>query len=156
MKPPFLLLTTARLEKARPAVALRLQVIRTIDVALLWPLLAYTGHGFSLKGAIMTVWSGLRGVVGVALALLVFLDPSISDEGYKVRVLFFMGTTVCLTVLVQGSLITPLLKVRLDFELGLRVVLQCNGNREKMAREFFWGHMLLLQKSCITLDVAGS
>jgi NhaP-type Na+/H+ or K+/H+ antiporter len=112
--PLFFPLTTARLEKARPAVALRLQVIRTIDVVLLWPLLAYTGHGFSLKGAIVTVWSGLRGVVGMALALLVFLDPNISDEGYKVRVLFFMGSTVCLTVLVQGSLVTPLLKVSLN------------------------------------------
>ncbi|GAQ79623.1 Na+/H+ antiporter [Klebsormidium nitens] len=90
---------------------LALLVVRTIDVALLWPLLAHTGHGFSIKGALVTIWSGLRGVVGVALALLVFLDPAISNEGYKLRVLFFMGSTVCLTVLVQGSLITPLLKV---------------------------------------------
>ncbi|KAK9814058.1 hypothetical protein WJX72_000127 [[Myrmecia] bisecta] len=41
-----------------------LLAIRAVDVLLLWPLLAAAGHGFMLQDALVTVWSGLRGVVG--------------------------------------------------------------------------------------------
>lgn len=90
----------------------RAQVIRCINIAVLWPLLTRTGDGITLTSALLTAWSGLRGIVGLALALYVLIDPAIGNVAYRMQAFFFMSTTLVLTVVVQGSLYGPLLLVR--------------------------------------------
>ena len=101
------------------------QVIRCINIAVLWPVLARTGDGITLTSALLTAWSGLRGIVGLALALYVLLDARIENAAYRTQAFFFMSTTLVLTVVVQGSLYGPLLMVCLPFHLFLSM-LQCS------------------------------
>lgn len=46
-----------------------LQVARTIVVFAFYPALCYFGYGLNWKEAIIIIWSGLRGAVGLALSL---------------------------------------------------------------------------------------
>ncbi|CAL8468287.1 g7827 [Coccomyxa elongata] len=103
------------------ALWLLLLVIRCINIALLWPILARTGDGITLTSAVLTAWSGLRGIVGLALALYVLLDPGIGNAAYRSQAFFFMSTTLVLTVVVQGSLYGPLLMALGVGESSLRV-----------------------------------
>lgn len=79
------------------------QVVRVINIILFWPILARTGCGMDFRSAAATAWSGIRGFVGLILALMVSVDPDIQDEPYKLLCLFFMATTACLTIVVQGG-----------------------------------------------------
>jgi hypothetical protein len=79
---------------------------------VLWPLLTRTGDGITFTSALLTAWSGLRGIVGLALALYVLIDPAIGSGAYRMQAFYFMSTTLVLTVVVQGSLYGPLLLVR--------------------------------------------
>ena len=87
------------------------QVVRLFNICLFWPLMAHTGHGFRLPDAMVTAWSGIRGIVGIVLALLVLNDSAITDEAFKQRCFFLMATTVVLTVVIQGSTYSLMLKV---------------------------------------------
>eukprot|EP00208_Stichococcus_sp_RCC1054_P003626 CAMPEP_0206134718 /NCGR_PEP_ID=MMETSP1473-20131121/172_1 /ASSEMBLY_ACC=CAM_ASM_001109 /TAXON_ID=1461547 /ORGANISM="Stichococcus sp, Strain RCC1054" /LENGTH=489 /DNA_ID=CAMNT_0053526339 /DNA_START=204 /DNA_END=1673 /DNA_ORIENTATION=- len=93
------------------ALWLLLMVIRVINVTVFFPLMRPTGHGMTPAAAVITAWSGLRGLVGLVLALLVLGDEEIGDAGYKLQTFFLMGITVVLTVVVQGSTFEGLLWV---------------------------------------------
>jgi NhaP-type Na+/H+ or K+/H+ antiporter len=59
------------------------------------------------------VWAGLRGAVGVTMALFIFLDQLILDERYKALCLFFMALMAFITVLLNGSTTKLVLQVRI-------------------------------------------
>ena len=61
----------------------------------------------------MTCWhrSGLRGAVGLALSLFVFLDDSIADRRFRVLTFFYMGAMAFLTLIIQGTTTPFLLRV---------------------------------------------
>ncbi|KAL0035594.1 hypothetical protein WJX79_001024 [Trebouxia sp. C0005] len=86
------------------ALWLLLLVVRVINIILFWPILARTGPGLDLPSAAATAWSGIRGFVGLILALMVSVDTDIQDEPYKLLCLFFMATTACLTIILQGGI----------------------------------------------------
>lgn len=54
---------------------------RAATVLLFWPILSRTEDPLEWRDGVLLVWGGLRGVVGVALALAVHLDPEIEDRG---------------------------------------------------------------------------
>ena len=56
--------------------------------------------------------SGLRGAVGLALSLFVFLDDSIADRRFRVLTFFYMGAMAFLTLIIQGTTTPFLLRVR--------------------------------------------
>ena len=43
--------------------------IRLVVIILLYPILRRTGYGINWKTALVMLWGGLRGAVGLALAL---------------------------------------------------------------------------------------
>lgn len=57
--------------------------------------------------------SGLRGAVGLALSLFVFLDEAIADERFRVLTFFYIGTQAFLTLMLQGTTMPTLLRVRM-------------------------------------------
>ncbi|GKU97559.1 hypothetical protein SLEP1_g10696 [Rubroshorea leprosula] len=82
------------------------QVSRCIVVGVLFPFLQYFGYGLDLKEAAILTWSGLRGVVALALSLS-FKNSSmslttISSETGSLFV-FFTGGIVFLTLIINGS-----------------------------------------------------
>lgn len=93
-----------------------LQVVRAVNVVAFWPAMGRTGAGLTPAAAAVTAWAGLRGLVGLILALLVLLDPriggTVDGAAYRQRAFFFMATTVVLTVVVQGTAFELLLNLR--------------------------------------------
>ena len=73
------------------------------QVFALRPILRHLGYGLSAKEAFVLAFGGLRGAVGLALALIVKLDNRIKNR-LSGRVLFFAGGIAALTLLVNGSL----------------------------------------------------
>lgn len=79
-----------------------LHVVRGLAVWMLFPVLRRLGYGVNWKEGVVMVWGGLRGAVGLALGLLVELDPHIPAEK-KVLINFHISGIVFLTLLVNGT-----------------------------------------------------
>jgi NhaP-type Na+/H+ or K+/H+ antiporter len=94
---------------------LLLLVIRLITLAFVKPVLARVGDGFSWKDVLLGTWAGLRGAVGLSLALIVDLASSqpgsTIDSRYATIIVFFAGTMSVLTILVQGTTMPMLLNL---------------------------------------------
>uniref|UniRef100_A0A7S1C6E0 Cation/H+ exchanger domain-containing protein n=1 Tax=Bicosoecida sp. CB-2014 TaxID=1486930 RepID=A0A7S1C6E0_9STRA len=68
----------------------------------LFPLLTRMGYGVNWKEGLIMVWGGLRGAVGLALGLLVELDPNVPKHT-KTLINFHISGIVFLTLLVNGT-----------------------------------------------------
>lgn len=77
-------------------------------VFLMLPVLSHLGYGLNWKEAVVLAWGGLRGAVGLALALFVSLDNQIADVRFTTLTFFYIAAIVLLTLLIQGTT-TPLL-----------------------------------------------
>lgn len=78
------------------------------------PLTTRTSEGVSLADSAVMSWGGLRGAVSLALALVVFHNPTI-EEGIRRQILLVTAGVVLLTILVNGSTIGRLL-ARLGYD----------------------------------------
>ena len=70
---------------------LRPQIVRAVVVLVAMPLLRRVGYGLTWQEAVVLVWSGLRGAVGLALSLFLLLDDLIPSLRYRTLCFFFMG-----------------------------------------------------------------
>lgn len=86
-----------------------LNIIRTVMVFLFFPLMRKVGYGITLNEAIVLSWGGLRGAVGLTLALLVFYTPAIPEIARN-QMLFLTGGVVTLTLLLNATTMGWLLK----------------------------------------------
>merc|ERR1740138_1086569 len=88
-------------------------------VTVLFPFMSRMGGGFSWKDATILTWGGLRGAVGLALALDVdiqFAHKSARENNERdfelgSHVLFHVSGVAMLTLLVNGLTVGPLLKI---------------------------------------------
>ncbi|GKU97561.1 hypothetical protein SLEP1_g10697 [Rubroshorea leprosula] len=82
------------------------QASRCIVVGVLFPFLQYFGYGLDLKETAILIWSGLRGVVALALSLS-FKNSSVSlttiNSETRSLFVFFTGGIVFLTLIINGS-----------------------------------------------------
>uniref|UniRef100_A0A7S3GFN4 Cyclic nucleotide-binding domain-containing protein n=1 Tax=Palpitomonas bilix TaxID=652834 RepID=A0A7S3GFN4_9EUKA len=83
-------------------VYIALQAMRALSILILYPLLRRTGYGLDWQGAVVLTWGGLRGAVGLILALIVLNDPCI-DGRVRQNTLFVVAGIVVLTLIVNGS-----------------------------------------------------
>ena len=73
-----------------------LVVIRCFTIAILWPLLKWLeqryshAHQLEWKDGVVMAWGGLRGAVGLALALVVQEERAHSDEAKSAEQLLFL------------------------------------------------------------------
>ena len=58
-------------------------IYRLVSIEGLNPILTHLGYGFSGKTVLFITWGGLRGAVGLSLALVIADD--VPNEGHKVR-----------------------------------------------------------------------
>ena len=82
-------------------------VIRAFIVLLFRPVLKRLGYGLPWQDSIVVIWGGLRGAVGLALALMVTIENR--DVGEKI--LLHTSGIVLLTLLVNATTLLPLLKL---------------------------------------------
>ncbi len=87
------------------------QAVRAVIFAVCFPVLKYTGYGITFRKALVMVWAGLRGAVGLALSLFVLFDGQISDESFRLLAFFFMGLIAAITIVTQGTTTGFLLQV---------------------------------------------
>jgi len=78
---------------------------RTVVIALGMPLLRRWGYGLTLKEAAVCVFGGLRGAVGLAMALLVEHDTRLG-ETTRAQIAFFTSGIVVATLLINGTTMT--------------------------------------------------
>eukprot|EP00891_Asterochloris_glomerata_P000999 jgi/Astpho2/999/e_gw1.00016.116.1_t len=110
-----------------------LLVIRALMIALFYPILRFTGYSITWQKAVVMVWSGLRGAVGLALSLFVLFNTSITDIHFRVLVFFMVSMEAAISIVVQGSSMGLLLQVGLAGRLG-KVLLGFVVHRSSMCR----------------------
>ena len=98
---------------------------RAVTVLLFYPLLKNMGLGFNFADALVTWWAGLRGAVGLTVAMMMhFSTPSghpLHDTG--IRFMFHMGGVYFLTAIINATLSLPLVEyLRLDAKPHARIL----------------------------------
>ena len=79
-----------------------LHVIRFGMITLFWPILKRLGYGMEFRHVILCSYAGLRGAVGLSLALMVVTSPHINDY-IKDVILLHVGGVALLTLLVNAT-----------------------------------------------------
>lgn len=100
------------------AIYVAVVAVRAVIVGIFYPLLRRFGYGLSAADAAVVWWGGLRGAVGLALALSVQDEAEASassdDASFDIlagtRVLLLTGTVVVLTLVVNGTTTGALLR----------------------------------------------
>ena len=79
-----------------------LMLIRGFINALFYPLMKMSGYGISWKDSFILAYGGLRGAVGLTLALIVFHEEDLNSE-VRHLVLFHTAGIATLTLLINGT-----------------------------------------------------
>jgi NhaP-type Na+/H+ or K+/H+ antiporter len=96
-----------------------LHVIRGIMVCCFWPFLNCIGEKITWKEALVMTWSGLRGAVGLILAIIVDEEREISKK-IGAKFLFHIGGIAMMTISINATLCPFLLdKLKLTRPKGL-------------------------------------
>ncbi len=91
-------------------------VVRAIVLLIFYPLMKRIGYGLSPKDGVVAWWGGLRGAIGLALALIVSSEESINQE-VRTQILSLTAGIVFLTSLINATTIKLLIE-----KLGLAKV----------------------------------
>ena len=79
-----------------------INISRLIMLVMFLPFWKFTGYGLNRKEFLILVYGGLRGTLGVTLALMVGIDTEL-PERLKDLCLFYMSGTVALSMLINGT-----------------------------------------------------
>lgn len=90
-------------------VYLGVNLIRAAVVFLFYPLMSRSGYGLSRRDAVILSWGGLRGALGLTLALMVSCTTAVPEE-IRNQVLLLTAGIVTLTLTVNATTIRRLLK----------------------------------------------
>ena len=114
-----------------------LHVIRFGFLMLVKPIFGCTGYPFSLQDAILVSYGGLRGAVGLALALMVTHSKSLPEE-YGHITMFHISGIVLLTLTINGMTTGYVIKL-----LGLK---EESKTTQKMIKEILNNHSNVTEK----------
>ena len=79
-----------------------LHFIRFFCILLFWPVLRVIGYGLTFKQLLLCSYAGLRGAVGMSLALIVAVDESLPKYSRDVILLHVLGVAL-LTLLINAT-----------------------------------------------------
>lgn len=77
-------------------------VIRFLVNFMFWPILRKMGYGMSFKEVLLSTYAGLRGAVGMSLALMVLVEPTI-DYHIQDIILIHVGGLAMLTLIINAT-----------------------------------------------------
>lgn len=77
-------------------------LIRSVMFALFFPILQQLGYGVTLKECAIMVWGGLRGAIGLALAIVIEHEPKVEKKD-SIRIFFFVGGIAVMTMLINAT-----------------------------------------------------
>ena len=110
-----------------------------------YPALKYTGYSITPSKALVMVWAGLRGAVGLALSLFLLFDGQIADSSYRLLAFFFLGVIAAITIMVQGTTTGMLLQVNIS-KSGIQSPIHSFGQIFLPSFDFLF--VLSLVRSC--------
>ena len=87
-----------------------INIIRYIMIYCFFPVMRKMRYGFSFRETVVLGWGGLRGAVGLTLALVVFYTKSV-PEPIRQQTLFLTAGIVALTLCINATTMGWLLKV---------------------------------------------
>ena len=90
-------------------VYLGVNLIRTAVVFLFYPIMKRCGYGLSRRDAVILSWGGLRGALGLTLALMVSATPAIPED-IRSQILLMTAGVVALTLTVNATTIRHMLE----------------------------------------------
>lgn len=97
-----------------------LNIARFIMIAVVSPLLSRIGYGLSWQNMVVMTWGGLRGAVGICLALQTFKNKAICHrENIGPKILLQTAGIVILTLLINGTTTKKLLDMLKLTELSI-------------------------------------
>jgi len=79
-------------------------------VFILYPFMKNRGQGISRKEMIVLIYGGLRGALGLSLALIVGVDKEAFSMRLREIVVFNMASVATLTLLINGTTTALLVK----------------------------------------------
>ncbi|GIY70155.1 hypothetical protein CDAR_176551, partial [Caerostris darwini] len=88
-----------------------LTFLRGIMIAIFYPILKRTGYGLTWKESIILSWGGLRGAVGLALALMFALNPKVDKSETANKVLVQVAGVIILTLIINANTIKLVMKL---------------------------------------------
>lgn len=115
-----------------------LHIIRFLGLFLFMPCMKLTGYDFTLKHVVLLSYSGLRGAVGLCLALIVKFNDKIDDD-IKDQVMFFTAGIVLLTLIINGTttgMVIRKLGMIKENEMSKRMLAQVLESHDSKALEF--------------------
>jgi len=86
-----------------------LNLIRFAMIMLFYPVMKRLGYGLSKRESVILTWGGLRGALGMTLALMVSYTPGIPED-IRRQVLFLTAGIVTLTLSINATTMRWLLK----------------------------------------------
>lgn len=114
-----------------------LNLFRFAMIMLLYPLMKRMGYGLSKRESVILTWGGLRGALGMTLALMVSYTPAIPED-IRSQILFFTAGIVTLTLCVNATTTRWLLNklglihvpsARLMMEYGIKNTIRENSEK---------------------------
>lgn len=103
-----------------------LNIFRFIMIMMLYPVMKRMGYGLSKRESVILTWGGLRGALGMTLALMVSYTPAIPEE-IRSQMLFFTAGIVTLTLSVNATTTRWLLnKLGLIHVPSARIMMEYN------------------------------
>lgn len=87
-----------------------MNLARYLMINILLPLINKSGYPLNWKDTIILTWGGVRGALGLALALIIYRDNDYSHR-FKDLVLFYVAAMIVLTVMVNGLTIGRMMKL---------------------------------------------
>ncbi len=107
-------------------------VVRMLVILVLYPFMKKTGYGLTFRESFILAWGGLRGALGLTLALMVSYTMEIPED-IRRQILLFTGGIVTLTLTINATTMrwllmklgltkVPSAKVLLESGLKLKIV----------------------------------
>lgn len=120
------------------SIYIALNVIRYIMIVMLYPIIKRCGYGLSKRESIILGWGGLRGALGMSLALMVHYTTSIPEDIRDSILLCTAGVvtlTLCINATTSKWLLNKLKLVKSDSPARNRIdnKIQSNIRRQDMA-----------------------
>lgn len=109
-----------------------INVVRFIMIFLFYPILTRSGYGFSVREALLLAFGGLRGAVGLTLALIISAQINRTDKRAGDLIEFFMCGSILLMMI--NAILCPVVLRWLKLETKPNPVLM-EALQQKMAEE---------------------
>lgn len=124
------------------AVYIGINLVRAAMVLILYPIMKKCGYGLTLRESVILVWGGLRGALGLTLALMVSYTLEIPED-IRRQILLFTAGIVTLTLTINATTIRWLLlklgltkipsaKMLLDFSIRQQIADSSDKYLEKL------------------------